>query len=139
MMELRSSVDDMGSIFSKIYDELRTVPITLMFMAGIYVAVAILWSDHVSKADFLGLKAEFQEQTRELHGLKTTLQRDHADSRLHSVEQELFNLAQHKADEKTKGHLVDSLYDQRINDLQNQQADLLRELARIDQYAALNK
>jgi len=131
MLELKGETPDMNGIFSKVYDELRQVPITLMFMFGIYIAVGILWSDHVSKKDF----AELKEQ---LVGVQYTLRRDHADSRLHSIEQEMFNLTQHINDERAKGHSVDELYDRRIDDLKGQHEEVMREITRLDQLSRLD-
>lgn len=117
--------DRMNALFGKILDELKTVPITMMFLAGLYIAVAMLWTDHVSKADFLELKTQ-------LSGVQETLQRDHADSELHKVESELFSLTQHITEQRAKGLDVDRLYYQRIDDLTNRRAELMRFIARID-------
>lgn len=119
----------MNTIISKILEELKAVPVTLMFLAALYIAVSILWNDHVSKADFTELKGQ-------LVGVQYTLQRDHMDSRLRNVETELFNLNQHIIEEKAKGKDIDSLYFQRIDDLKNQHDELMRQINRLDQ---LNK
>jgi hypothetical protein len=101
--------------------ELKTVPITLMFVVGIYVAVSILWTDHVSIPEFVNLK-------NQLIGVQFTLSHDHLDTRLHSVESELFTLNQHVLDEQKKSRDVDVLYYQRIDELKNQHEDLVREI-----------
>lgn len=115
----------MAAVLDKLYEELKTVPITMMFMAGIYVCVAILWNDHVSKSDFVDLRSQ-------MIGVQYTLRSDHADSRLHSIEQELFNLKQHVLDERTKGHSVDEIYDRRIDTLTNEREEILREITQLN-------
>lgn len=114
----------MNEIFSRIYSELKAVPITMMFLAGVYIAVGVLWNDHVSQRDFRELKAQ-------LVGVQFTLQHDHLDTRLHTVETELFNLNQHVLDEVAKNHAVDTLYFQRIDELKNQHAELVRQLSEV--------
>jgi cob(I)alamin adenosyltransferase len=81
--------------------------------------------DHVSKSDF-------QELRSEMVGVQFTLKRDHADSRLHSIEQELFNLTEHVSDDRSKGKVSDELYDRRIDDLQHQKEEVLRQMAVLD-------
>lgn len=115
----------MNIFIDKILGELKAVPITLMFMMGVYVAVYILWTDHVSKNDFNDLKVQ-------LYGVKYTLERDHVDTRLHATEQEIFTLTQHVTEERDRGHPIDRLYDERIDDLKNQHESLMRDLARLD-------
>jgi ribosomal protein L29 len=63
--------------------------------------------------------------------VESTLRRDHIDTRIHSVETELFNLKQHVADEQSHGKASDALYYQRIDDLNNQLAALREESARL--------
>jgi cob(I)alamin adenosyltransferase len=121
----------MNTLFAKIYDELKAVPITMMFLAGVYIQVAILSNDHVSKKDFVELKGQ-------LTGVQYTLRRDHADSELHKIEADLFGLSQHIKDEQAKGRDVDRLYYERIDDLKNRHEDLMREVNRLDQMSREN-
>lgn len=116
---------DMPTLFLRIIDELRKTPVTLTLICVLSWIVYGLMTDHV------GIR-EFNELKKQMTGVQFTLQHDHIDTRLHQNESEIFNLTQHVADEKSKGHEVDSLYSIRINDLTNQGTELRRQIDALD-------
>jgi hypothetical protein len=122
MIELRGKTETMGTIFETIYNEMKAVPITMTLVISICATVYILWTDHVSKADFQELRLQVQ-------GVKCTLESDHADTELHKTEEELFELNQHI--KEVRGGVADDLYYKRIDELTHRHEELSRAIERL--------
>lgn len=108
-------------MFEKIYAELKAVPVTMILLAMLYIIVGSLYHDHVSITEVAALKDEMK-------AVRYTLRHDHLDSRLHSVETEIFELGQRVSDDKAGNKPIDGIYLQRLNQLSQQEEDLKREI-----------
>jgi hypothetical protein len=112
-------------MFERIYTELRAVPATMLLLALLYLAVAGLYRDHVSSADFNVLKNEMSD-------IQLTLKRDHLDNRKHAIETELFSLTESISDKERDHLVVDELYRRRIDELKNEESELIREITALE-------
>lgn len=109
-----------------VVEELKTVPITLSMIVLLSYAVINLQKDHVTIEQFSALREQ-------MSGVEYTLQHDHLDTRIHAIETELFNINQHMVDDKAKGHEIDNLYYERVDELTRADAELKRQLNLLDQ------
>lgn len=109
------------AVLGRLYMELKTVPVTLCSI--VFLGVIVLWMahDHVSIEQFSGISIQ-------VSSVQYTMNHDHLDSRHHAIDAEIFTLSQHVLDEKTQGHVIDRLYLQRLEDLQRQREEILRQL-----------
>jgi cob(I)alamin adenosyltransferase len=133
MLELKSEARDMASVWEKLYQELKTVPFTFVFMICVGIAVYALWTDHVSKADFNKLGEQVEELSARINGVKCTLETDHADSELHKTEAEIFQLDQKVKELKSKNQPIDEIYANRIEEVTHRQTSLIRTIQQLSQ------
>jgi hypothetical protein len=107
------------------FKELLKTPVALLGICVLGYVVYGLSQDHVGIREFTELKDQ-------MTGVQYTLQHDHLDTRQHQVESEIFNLSQHVAEEKSKGHEVDPLYLIRIDELTRQDNELKHQIDMLD-------
>lgn len=118
----------MGTFWEKIFDETKAVPMTLILLMGSYVAVGYLMRDHVSQEDLASLKQSMATLDARVDGVKQQLRFDHIDSEIHKVESDLFNIQLHKTELLEAHKPIDPVLLQRLDELSNRHADLLRQI-----------
>jgi hypothetical protein len=105
-----------NAFLSKLMEDIKSPIVSATFLA-LLATVGWLAYDHVSRADF-------QMVQKQLQGLQYTFDHNHIDGRLNTVKDKLFDVKQKMAAEKDKGSVVESLYEEQLNDLDRQKENL---------------
>jgi hypothetical protein len=112
-------------IVDNIVTELRGRPYTMLLILGLYGAGVFIWRNEASFAS----EEQVQSLSAQVGGVRYEVEKTALETRLSNVESELFNTTQKVEDMRRNHRPVESIYLQRINDLQIEKAKLERSLA----------
>jgi len=96
-------------------------PVAFAVFVSMFVTTGWLAYDHVSRAEFLSIEAQIK-------GVQYTLEHGHIDSRIHSVQDKIFDITQRIAEDKTVNPAVARLYAERMDELRRQEQDLTHDM-----------
>lgn len=124
----------MFDVVSKIVEEMKTKPFTMIVLLGLWVAVGSLWTgrvDSVSAGEFAALKSKVTSVEDGLSSVKNSVEKSGLETQLRNIQTELFQLTQQVTDKQAKGIAIDQIYWDRIANLQNDRDAIQRKLLKM--------
>lgn len=119
-------------VITKVVEEMKAKPFTMLTIIGLYVAVGVLWAGsarYANAAELQALKQQLASVQDSVYGVKVSLDRTNVETQLRSINTELFQLQRTVADLQAARKQVEPVYWSRISALQNDKEQLTRQLA----------